>query len=44
MTGCRRPPRGWRCTRPGPHTGPCPTVPAWWNLWGAWWGRTKAIR
>ena len=23
MTTCKRPPRGWKCSRPGDHPGPC---------------------
>ena len=35
-----RQPLGWRCTRT--HIdGPCALVPRWWNLWGAYWGRTR---
>lgn len=30
---CRRPPRGWFCTRPRWHGGPCAAWPRWWNLW-----------
>jgi len=29
---CRRPPRGWRCSRTASHGGPCAARPAWWNV------------
>jgi hypothetical protein len=41
--GCSRAPHGWKCVR-GMHSGPCTTSPAWWNLTGWFWGRTKALR
>jgi hypothetical protein len=27
LTGCTKPPDGWRCTRPKGHDGPCAAVP-----------------
>ena len=30
---CDRAPAGWQCRR-GPHDGPCPADPVWWNVAG----------